>query len=220
MSWRVPRGDVFAADGSAFGVPRHGEVAIDGLPTGGPHAKHRIAGDRFAGCSGKPPAVQTLGVVLIGAQEAPPLAIVDFHPSVVAPLVVPIGHARGPSWHADTAAGIDQQNGQASAGGHALFDGFAGALVGGAAFGVVVHVDQIEELAIQGLRGFGGGGAVGHQWRAALEQIGPPRFTAFIEDGVRQDIIEEALLGNLFGPPKGGSSLHREIKIFDEQFGG
>ena len=77
---------------------------------------------------------------------------------------------------------------------------------------------ESEDSAISG--GFGGGGAVGHQWRAALEQIGPPRFTAFIEDGVRQDIIEEALLGNLFGPPKGGSSLHREIKIFDEQFGG
>ena len=91
-------------------------------------------------------------------------------------------------------AGIDEQNGQASAGGHALFNGFAGALVGGAAFGVVVHVDQIEELAIQGLRGFGGGGAVGHQWCAAFQEIGPPGFASFIEDGVRQDIIEKALL--------------------------
>ena len=130
MSGGVPRGDVFTADGSAFGVPGHGEVAIDGLPTGGPHAKHRIAGDRFAGRSGKPPAVQTLGVVLIGAKEAPPLAIVNFHPSVVAPLVVPIGHARGAGRDPDTAAGIDQQDRQAGAGGHALFDGFAGALVG------------------------------------------------------------------------------------------
>ena len=89
-----------------------------------------------------------------------------------------------------------------------------------AAFGVVVHVDQIEELAIQGLSGFGGGGAVGHQWCAAFQEVGPPRFAAFIEDGIRQDIIEEALLGNLFGPHKGGSCLHRKIKIFDEQFRG
>ena len=148
------------------------------------------------------------------------MAIVNFHPSVVAPLVVPIGHARGPSWHPDTAAGIDQQDRQAGAGGHALFDGFAGALVGRAPLGVVVHVDEIEELPIQGLSGFGGGGAVGHQWCAAFQEVGPPRFAAFIEDGIRQDIIEEALLGNLFGPHKVGSCLHRKIKIFDEQFCG
>ena len=104
----VPRGDIFAADGSAFGVPRHGEVPIDRLPTGGPHPKHRIAGDRFAGRPGEPAPVQTFGVVLIGAKEAPSLAIVDFHPGVVAPLVVPIGHACGAGRDPDTAAGIDQ----------------------------------------------------------------------------------------------------------------
>ena len=45
----ITRGDIFSANRSAFGVPRHGEVAIDGLPTGGPHPKHRITGDGLAG---------------------------------------------------------------------------------------------------------------------------------------------------------------------------
>ena len=118
----------------------------------------------------------------------------NLHPRVVAALVVPIGNARRSGRHADTAAGIDQQNGQSGAGGHALFDGFAGALVGGATFGVVVHIDQVEESSVQGLCGFGRSGAVGHQWRAALKEVGPPRLAAFIEDRIRQDVIHEALI--------------------------
>ena len=118
----------------------------------------------------------------------------------------PVGRANWPrprpSGHADTAAGIDQQDRQAGAGGHALFDGFAGALVGRAPLGVVVHVDQIEELAIQGLSCFGGGGAVGHQWCAAFQEVGPPGFAAFIEDGIRQDIIEEAFSEISLAHPK------------------
>ena len=215
----VPRGDVFAANGSAFGIPRHGEVPIDGFPTGGPHAEDRIARDRFARRSGEPTTVKALGVVLISAKESPTFTIVDFHPSVVAPLVVPIGHARRPRGDADTAAGIDEQNGQASAGGHALFDGFAGALVGGATFGVVVHVDQVEEFAVQGLRGFGRGGARGHQRRAAFKQVGPPRLAAFIEDGVGQDVVQEPLFRKMLGPSEGGPCLHRKVEVFDQQFG-
>ena len=177
-----------------------------------------LGGDRLGGVCCEPASVEPFGVVFVGSGEVP-VAVPDFDPSVVAAAVGPHRGANGAGGDADSAADIGEDDRKPGAGGHALLDGLLGALVGALALGVVVGVDELEELLVEDLGGLGGGGGVLDQRRGFREEIGAPGVARFVEDGVGEDVVEKDVFGHLLGPGEGFAGLQGEVEVLGEELG-
>ena len=136
---------------------------------------------------------------------------------MVAPLVSPHRGSHGPRRNTHRPTGFDENNGQAGARRFAEGLGFLQALIGALASGVVVNVDQLEELTIQGLGRFAGRMSVLHKVPRQGQQLGAPWVTRFVENRVRQNVIQKHRLGHLGGPGEFLSGPEGQIKILQQE---
>ena len=123
---------------------------------------HRIVGVRLRCLIDKPAAIEAFRVVFIRTGEVPTLVPV-FYPGVVAALVPPQRSADSAGGNTDSAAGIDEDDGEAGAGCLALFDGFFRRLVRAFPLRVIVGFYQFEKITIEDLRCLGGSFRVLHK---------------------------------------------------------
>ena len=76
-----------------------------------------------------------------------------------------------------------------------------------------MHVDDFEELTVDGLGRLGRRLAILHQRPALFQKLRPPAFPRLIERSIREDFIEKNLLRQLLGPWEFRPRLHGEIEI-------
>ena len=137
---------------------------------------------------------------------------------MVAFLLRPRGHAGDAGRNAHGAAGIHEDDGEPGAGGLALGHGFGGALVVAFAAGVVMDVHALEQIAVQRLRGFGGGLATFDQFAGEPVEIGTPFIAGFIERGIGQDVVQKDGLGYGACPREGFARGQGEVNVGQQKF--
>ena len=146
-----------------------------------------------------------------------PVAVPNLHPGVVAPLVGPHRGAHGAGWNTHRATGFDENDGQPGARGFAEGLGFLEALIGALASGVVVDVDQLEELSVEGLGRFAGRAGVLHQIPGQCQQLGTPWIPGFIKHRIGQHIIQEDGLGHCCRPRKLLPGAQGQIQVLQKE---
>ena len=136
---------------------------------------------------------------------------------MVSPLIGPHRGSHGPGRNAHRSTGFDENDGQAGARRFAEGLGFLQALIGALASGVVVNVDQLEELSVESLGRFAGRMSVLHQVSRQGQQLGAPGVPGFVENRVRQYVIQKHGLGHLGGPGKFLSGPEGQIEILQQE---
>src|ERR1051325_11994204 len=101
----------------------------------------------LGGVANKPGAVKAGRIVFVGASEMP-LAVPNFGPGMIAAFVGRHGRAGAARGNADGATGINQNDGETSAGGATNRDRFFWALIRTFARGVVVNLHQFEDFFV------------------------------------------------------------------------
>ncbi|MFM1943826.1 MAG: hypothetical protein RI897_2808 [Verrucomicrobiota bacterium] len=147
-------GDIDGCDRVTASGPDHGEGEAVLFPGRGVDGVAWDVGLGLGCIAGEPAVVEAFGVVFIGTGEVPGAVVVDFDPGMVAAHIGPEGCADGAGGDTDGAAGIDEDDGEAGAGGFAGGLGFLEGLVGAFTAGVVVDLDLVEEVLVEGLGRF------------------------------------------------------------------
>src|SRR5690606_381593 len=84
--------------------------------------------------------------------------------------------------------------------------------------GVVVDVDDIEDLAVQRLCCLRSRLRLLYDGCRLLEEEGTPKVARLVEHGVGQYVVEEDLLGHFFRPRKLLAGFQREAEVLTEKF--
>ena len=199
----VASGDAFGGDAPAV------EDGAGGVG-GGARGVNRVARVVVGGVGGVGEEPEFVGRgVLEGAEGVPVALAPDLDPGVVAGLVAPAAtdHAGG---DADAAAGVDQEDGEAGAGGHADAHGVEGVLVGLVALGGVDDVDALPDAAVEAHGGLEGRLGAGRERLGDGAEDGEPVDGGLAEGGQGGDILAEE--GRVIDAPRVGlavEGLHR-----------
>ena len=208
----VTRGDVDGGDGRVLTIPHERESEPLTLPRRGVDAVLGRVGTRLRGVGDEPTAVETRGIVLVGAGEEP-AAVPDLDPRVVAAQVAPHRRADGARGDTDGATRFDEHDREAGARRFAACARLGERLVRAFAAGVIVQLEFVEEFFVQRSSGFARGRGAGDDRARELEQLGAPRVARLVEDGVGQDVVQEELLGHRGGPRELRARREREVEV-------
>ena len=151
----------------------------------------------------EPGVVQSLAVRLRRAGKMP-LAVPHFDPGMIAAIVHPHRDSRHPRRHADRPARIHQQNGQPAARRQAGPHRFGGALNRLAPGRRVFDMHLRKQLFVEELGRGARRGCVGSQRSANIAQRRAPGLARLAQAGVRQNVVEENILGHAIMPRRLG----------------